>query len=190
MSQQELLIGVAACLDKLRIRYMLTGSIASSLYGEPRLTHDIDMVVQVTAQEAVQLAAVFPPPRYYLDDRQSIQDMIDHASMFNLIDTRTGDKVDFWVLTDSPFDQSRFGRRRRVRLFDSTVWVPSPEDVILAKLRWAQLSGGSEKQYLDALRVYEVQHAALDLRYCGTWARALGVAPLWEKLLGEAQTDS
>jgi len=186
MSQQELLIGVARHLDGHGIPYMLTGSIASSLYGEPRLTHDVDVIVSMTVESAAGIAQAFPPPRYYLDDRESIRRMIDSQSMFNLIDTQTGDKVDFWVLTDSPFDRSRFARRRNVNVFGSAVSVSSPEDVILAKLHWAELSGGSEKQFLDALRVYEVQCEHLDVAYCTTWARELGVTMLWERMVAEA----
>lgn len=186
MSQQELLIGVAAALDVRGIAYMLTGSIASSLFGEPRMSHDIDVIVQISPGEALALSSSFPPPRYYLDDEQSIEETIRRASMFNLIDTHTGDKVDFWILTASPFDQSRFQRRRRVSVFGSTVWVPSPEDIILAKLRWADLSGGSEKQFQDAIGVFDVQHEGLDMRYCEEWAGRLGVTPLWERLLAEA----
>lgn len=181
------MIGVAQALDEHGIAYMLTGSIASSLFGEPRLTHDIDIVVHVAALDAARLAISFPPPRYYLDDRESIEEMVRHASMFNLIDMQTGDKVDFWILTDSPFDSSRFQRRRRVSVFGAVVWVSSPEDIILAKLKWADLSGGSEKQFQDALRVFEVQRPDLDLYYCQKWAGELGVAALWEKLLAEGR---
>jgi len=187
MSQQELLIQVAAALDEHGIAYMYTGSIVSSLFGEPRLTHDIDVVVQLAAREAVKLGVSFPPPRYYLDEPESNEEMIRQGSMFALIDTHTGDKVDFWVLTDSEFDQSRFHRRKSVDLFGRALWVSSPEDIILAKLRWAELSGGSEKQYLDALRVFEVQRAELDTHYCTQWAGKLGVRPLWERLLAEAE---
>ncbi len=65
--------------------------------------------------------------------------------------------------------------------------VSSPEDTILAKLRWAKLSGGSEKQFTDALRVYEVQRGKLDMEYLELWAKTLDVAPLWRKLLNEAE---
>lgn len=186
MSQQELLIGIARHFDGHGILYMLIGSIASSLYGEPRLTHDIDLIVSIAVESAAGIAQAFPSPRYYLDDRESIRQMIDSFSMFNLIDTQTGDKVDFWILTDSPFDSSRFQRRRPVSVFGSVVSVSSPEDVILAKLHWAQLSGGSEKQFLDALRVYEVQRERLDVAYCATWVRELGVTALWERMVSEA----
>ena len=92
--------------------------------------------------------------------------------MFNLVDTGSGDKVDFWILTSSPFDEECFRRRVKVALFGVAVWVPSPEDVILSKLDWSALAGGSEKQFQDALRVYEVQRANLDVS--GRTARCQG----------------
>ena len=66
--------------------------------------------------------------------------------------------------------------------------VSSPEDTILAKLRWAKLSGGSEKQFTDALRVYEVQYGNLDIAYLEYWARKLDVGSLWKRVMDEAET--
>lgn len=188
MSQQELLINVAIALDRLGIPYMLTGSVASSLYGEPRLTHDIDVIVQVVPEKAGRLIKSFPPPRYYLDSRETIELMVREASMFNLIDTSSGDKVDFWILTSTSFDTERFRRRVRLKAFGAAVWALSPEDVILSKLSWSVQSGGSEKQFHDALRVFEVQRAALDLSYCERWTEPLGVTALWERLRAESAT--
>ena len=85
MSQQELLTAVAAALDRIGIQYMVTGSIASSLYGEPRLSHDIDILLHVTAENAIRLAGAFPPPRFYLDPAEAIAEMVREESMFNLI---------------------------------------------------------------------------------------------------------
>jgi hypothetical protein len=65
--------------------------------------------------------------------------------------------------------------------------VSSPEDTILAKLRWAKLSGGSEKQFIDALRVYEVQYGELDIDCLEHWSKELGIESLWKKLLDEAE---
>ena len=64
--------------------------------------------------------------------------------------------------------------------------VSRPEDTILAKLRWAKLSGGSEKQFIDALRVYEVQYHLLDQDYLKDWIHRLGLMELWERLQKEA----
>jgi hypothetical protein len=186
MSQQELLKNLAACLEVSGIPYMMTGSIVSSLHGEPRSTHDIDVVVQIKKADVAKLIAAFPAPRYYLD-KIDAEEAIDERTMFNLIDSSEGDKVDFWLLTDEPFDRSRFGRKTVEEVFGTRLYVSSPEDTIIAKLRWAKLSGGSEKQFGDALHVYEVQHHNLDLSYLEKWAINLGVSELWERLKSEAQ---
>jgi len=151
MSQFELLKTVVRVLDEQGIAYMLTGSVVSSLQGEPRATHDVDIVVALQKAAIEPLSRAFPAPDYYLDEH-SIAEAIDHRSMFNLIDVRGGDKVDFWILTDDSFDQSRFARRIAEHVLGVTLVVSSPEDTILAKLRWAKLSGGSEKQFRDALK--------------------------------------
>ena len=106
--------------------------------------------------------------------------------MFNLLDTESGEKVDFWVLTDSPFDQSRFARRLTVEWGIVTLPVSSPEDTILMKLTWCQQSGGSEKQFLDVLRVYELQAELLDREYLERWATELNVDDLWARVQTEA----
>jgi len=165
---------------------MITGSVVSSLQGEPRSTHDIDMVVAILSSKVNELVEAFPPSDFYLD-KDSILDAINRKSMFNLIDLREGDKVDFWILTNDPFDQSRFSRRYREDFMGIRMQVSSPEDTILAKLRWAKLSGGSEKQITDALRVYEVQSGRLDIDYLEHWAKRLDVESWWKRLIDEAE---
>jgi protein-tyrosine-phosphatase len=123
MSQQELLKKVVEVLGNLGIDYMVSGSIASSLQGEPRSTHDIDIVVAIRQSSAKTLAAAFP----------------------------------------------------------------APEDTILTKLRWAKESGGSEKHFGDALRVYEVQHGSLDVSYLKSWARKLVVSPMLQRIEEQAE---
>ena len=186
MSQQELLKRVIQVLEESRIQYMITGSVASSLQGEPRSTHDIDIVIAIQKSVAKKLVEAFPLPDFYLDE-DSILNAINMESMFNLIDIREGDKVDFWILTDEPFDQSRFSRRYSEKFMGIGLQVSTPEDTILAKLRWAKLSGGSEKQFIDALRVYEVQYGKLDIAYLEHWAKKLDVESLWKRLMDEAE---
>ena len=185
MPQQELLKKVIQTLDQAEIEYMITGSVVSSLQGEPRSTHDIDIVVAIQKSKAHRLVGFFSFPDFYLDE-DSILDAIQRQSMFNLMDLSEGDKVDFWILTDEPFDRSRFSRRYREEFVGLKLYVSSPEDTILAKLRWAKLSGGSEKQFTDALRVYEVQYRRLDLDYLEHWAKRLDVESLWKRLTDEA----
>lgn len=185
MSQQELLKKVIQALDAAGIEYMATGSLVSSLQGEPRSTHDIDLVVAIPRRSAKDLINFFPPPGYYLDE-ESIVEAINSHGMFNLIEVDSGDKIDFWTLTDDAFDLSRFERRYREEVLGLGLFVSAPEDTILMKLRWAKLAGGSEKQFTDALRVYEVQYEKLDMNYMRTWAAKLDVEALLQRLQNEA----
>ncbi len=186
VSQQELLGQVIEALEEARIDYMITGSFASSLQGVPRLTHDIDLVVSIQESSAHRLANAFPPPDYYLDEESIVEAVTSHG-MFNLLSVAEGDKVDFWVLTEEPFDRSRFDRKQVEDFMGTPINVSSPEDTILAKLRWARLSGGSEKQFGDALGVYEVQRGSLDTAYIEQWLDELGLRDLWERLVCEAR---
>lgn len=165
---------------------MITGSIASSIQGEPRLTHDIDIVIVTIPLSAVNaLKKIFPSPDYYLDEL-SMQDANRYRTMFNLIEMTSGNKVDFWMLTADAFDQSRFARKYMLELKGIPVKFCRPEDTILSKLRWAKMSGGSEKQFTDALRVYELQYHTLDLGYIEHWSKELEIQELWNRLKEEA----
>ncbi len=186
MSQQELLKKVVKALEDAGIDYMVTGSIASSLYGEPRSTHDIDVVIVIEKSNAKQLIKAFPLPNYYLTE-ESIFEAIESKTMFNLLDAEHGDKVDFWILKEEPFDRSRFLRRCVEEIEGLKIEVSSAEDTILAKLNWAKLSGGSEKQFKDALRVYEVQYQKLNLGYLDSWVKKLNLGQIWTRLKSEAE---
>ena len=177
---------VVDVLNAADIEYMISGSVVSSLQGEPRATHDIDFLVAIKHESAAKLLDAFGGPDYYLDEA-SITRAIDGQTMFNLIDVNTGDKADFWILTAEPFDKSRFARKYSEDFAGIEIVVSSPEDTILAKLRWAKLSGGSEKQFTDALRVYEVQYRKLDLDYLRVWAKKLDIEPLLHELQAEAE---
>ena len=186
MSQQELLKKVVDVLRDLGIDYMLSGSLVSSLQGEPRSTHDIDIVVAICHSSAKPLAAAYPPPDYYLTEK-SILNALRTNGLFNLIDVNSGDKVDFWMLTDQPFDLSRFRRKRIEDVIGMRLAVSAPEDTSRVKLHWVQKSGGSDRHIIDALRVYEVQYGLLDLEYLRDWARTLGVSSLLDRIEEQAE---
>jgi len=186
MSQPELLKFVTEALEALGIEYMAVGSMVSSVQGEPRSTHDIDLVIAIAPSLASQLVAAFPPSEFYFD-LLSLREAIRSGGMVNLMDITGGDKVDFWMLPDSPYDKVCFSRRYVEDVVGIKVYVQRPEDTILSKLRWVKISGGSEKQFTDALRVYEVQHAKLDAEYLNKWAQELGVQSDWDRLKSEAE---
>ena len=175
MSQQALLKRIVEALDGAAVPYMLTGSLVSSVQGEPRATHDIDLVIDIAPGDVARVVLALSAPDTYLDEH-AVRDAAHRRSMFNLIDSSGADKADFWLLTDDPFDHERFARRLRVEALGLEVSVSTPEDTILMKLRWSAQAGGSEKQLGDALRVYELQAGALDEGYLDEWAALLDVA--------------
>jgi hypothetical protein len=185
VSQTDLLTGAVRALDEAGVAYLLSGSLASSLQGEPRATHDIDLVIDVDMSVVDALARAFGTDSYFFDDAAA-RDALGQRRMFNLIDTRSGDKIDFWPLTDDPFDARRFSRRVAVHAFGIDLMVSSPEDTILQKLRWAAACGGSERQVNDAAGVYEVNSGALDETYLDSWAGALGVVDLLAEVRASA----
>jgi hypothetical protein len=188
MSQQERLKRAVEALRAARIEFMLTGSVVSSMQGEPRLSHDVDIVIDAAATDSEALCAAFPPPAFYVAE-SAVDEAIRRRSMFNVVAVDEGDTIDFWLLTDDAFDRARFARRRAERVFDADVFVSSPEDTILSKLRWMKLSGGSERQFNDALGVYEVQRDALDRDYLDDWGRRLGVEDLWRRVQAQAACE-
>ena len=186
MSQQELVKFVVRALTNAGIHYMLTGSTVSSIQGVWRATHGIDIVVSLNTSNIKAITDEFPEPNFYSSD-EAIRDAIKRQRMFNGLDTVEGGKLDFWILTNTPFDRSRFARRISKRYSDMDVLVSTPEDTIIAKLRWAKECGESEKQFVDALRVYEIQHGILDIAYLERWVAILGLERFWKRLLAEAR---
>jgi hypothetical protein len=160
---------------------MLTGSIVSSIQGEPRLSHDIDIIIDCNQRFVSILYDNFNKDAYYFDDA-AINEAIANQFMFNLIEMETGDKIDFWILTDSAFDNSRFARRIKVELFEETAFISSPEDTMLAKMLWAKKSGGSEKQLTDVRQVFKCNAATIDYDYIEKWSLILGVKHLWDAI--------
>jgi hypothetical protein len=185
MSQEEFFTEVVQVLNRLNVPYMLTGSVASSFYGEPRSTHDIDFVVIIVPTDTERLLESFDKNRYYISE-ENIREALTHGSSFNLIDSNTGLKADFWPLKYDAYHQTCFERRIKHTIFGNEASIATPEDLILTKLEWCKLSGGNQIQYKDALGIYEMQKRNLDLEYIHKWSEHLHVKDLWDKLIRES----
>jgi hypothetical protein len=186
VSQQELLIAAVRALEGAAVPYMLTGSVVSSFYGEPRATHDFDFVVSLEDDRVAGLHAALDR----LDGRIELGGMRRaprDRTMFDDIDHATGLKLGFWMVGADAYDSACLARRRSESLFGTTMSIASAEDIILIKLRWAKRMGGSVKRFTDALRVLEVQRPKLDVAYIERWADALGVRDEWDRLGREAR---
>ena len=181
MEQRAFLTRVVQALEQGGIAYAVTGSWASTTYGRPRTTHDLDIVLAITVEQAAKLALAFPPPIYA--DAGWMQEAAALGEFFNIIDPETGVKVDFWPLQPDTYSQQRFGRRRQETVAGHPVWMFAPEDVILSKLLWYQLSE-SDRQLQDCIEVWKAQAGRLDIAYLNEWATRLGLMELLDRVKG------
>jgi hypothetical protein len=176
---------VTDALEQVGARYVIGGSLASTIHGVVRTTLDTDIVTDLNLQQAGPLADVLAGA-FYLDI-DTIRHAIRQRSSFNVIHLATMFKVDLFVQKGRPFDEQQLGRRQSwIADPDSgrTIYVATPEDTVLAKLAWYRQGDEiSERQWRDILGVLAVQRNRLDLAYMRQWAASLGVSDLLDLAL-------
>lgn len=182
MTLLQLLAFVVDALDEAGVPHMVAGSFASTYHGEPRMTQDIDFVIDPTDVTLQRLVGRLEPPRFYVGDARSA---FERRDQFNVIDTTSAWKVDLIIRKDRPFSREEFSRRMPVELGGVRTFVATPEDTILAKLEWGQ-AARSERQRRDVVGVLEVAGPSLDRDYLWRWAAELGVSDELESVLAEA----
>ena len=175
----EVLKIVTGRLESSRIPYMVTGSIAANYYAVPRMTRDIDLVVELSAADADRLCALFEGDFYI--DRAAVGRAIATRGTFNLIHHEHVVKVDFVVRKDSEYRREEFRRRRRVTIDDVVIFIVAPEDLIISKLDWAR-DTRSEVQLADVRNLRAA--ADLDLEYLTRWVARLGLDGLYREVGG------
>jgi len=180
MTEQELLVDCLRRLNRAEITYYLTGSMASNYWGIPRTTHDLDFVIQLPPSATAKIVSAFSP-EYFIDEA-SVRAAYQPPHQFNAIDSRSALKVDFWLPRPAPFDREMLRRRVRVTLLGEPAWITTPEDSILHKLLWNQITP-SDRQLGDAAGVVAVQGEKLDRSHLQQWAEALGVSGELDQLL-------
>jgi hypothetical protein len=178
--QTEVNLQVARAFDSLSIPYFLGGSMASSLHGIYRATADADFIAAMRADHAEPLARLLNPGFYA--DVEVMRNAASSSRSFNLIHLQTMLKVDVFVATNDPFHLVQM-RRRILQPISAdgrvSMYVASPEDTILAKLKWYKEGGAiSDRQWNDVVGVLKVQGAILDQRYLQDWAQRLGLSDL------------
>lgn len=165
---------VTARLDSAGIAYMVSGSMAMNVYAQPRMTRDIDIVVELQPHDADRMAALFSGD--FLCEVDAVRDAARRRGMFNIIHNDTVVKVDFIVRKDAAYRAEEFARRRSVDIGSATVWMVAPEDLILSKLYWAKDSR-SDLQLRDVRNLIAAV-ANLDWSYIEKWANELSVSTL------------
>ena len=176
-SELEVLRDVVARLGGAGIAYRLTGSVAMSVYAEPRMTRDIDIVVELETRDGARVAELFSPD-YYVSD-EAVRAAIAASGLFNVFNLDKLVKVDLIVRRDDSFQRHQFNRRSRHDLGGFSVSVIGKEDLILSKLLWAA-AGESGFQLRD---VRKLLASGADAAYLHRWSVTLGVAVLLQRCL-------
>ena len=171
-AELEVLQDAIARLEGAGIAYMLTGSVALSYYAEPRMTRDVDLVVELAQRDPKSVASIFAPDYYVSED--DVGRAIAERTMFNVLHLGKVVKLDFIVRKDTAYRRREFERRSRVQMPGFEAWIVSREDLVLSKLAWAKESG-SELQLRD---VRALLAADVDEAYLRDCAQELSVADL------------
>lgn len=182
MNFEEVVLEVIEILNRMEIPYFLTGALAVDYYGEPRTTHDIDLVIEISKKDINVMIKNFQND--FFISEESIKVAIQEKSMFNAVHKETGFKVDFWMLGDDAFSKEMFTRRIKTRVLGTEMSLPTAEDVVIAKLEWFKTSD-IDKHYFDALGIYRIQGENLDIEYVTRWCSKKSIIKIWEKIQEE-----
>ena len=181
----QVALSVADALERCGVSYVVGGSLASSVSGEPRSTLDVDLVVAMTEADVEPFLATLGGS-FHADDR-ALRRAVRQRSSVNLFHRATSAKVDLFIAGGSPLDRQAMRRRVRLQVAsgpDRFLYVYAPEDILLQKLRWYRLGGEvSDRQWRDILGIVLVQEHRLDEEYLRDGARLLDVTDLLDRAL-------
>jgi len=186
----EFLEFVIRQLEGTDIEYMLAGSWASSVYGEPRQTLDVDIVINLRPEEVDSLCGLFPKSEGFYVSVDAARQAVRARHQFNVLHPASGNKVDFIVAADDAWNRGQLARRRRVFINPHLEgFSSSPEDVIIAKMLYYR-EGASEKHVNDIAKMLDKSGAIIDQDYITHWSTQLGLLPIWEVIKSRVQQGS
>lgn len=177
----ELAAQLHVVFEAADIPYFVTGGMAAIAYGDPRTTRDLDVVIRLPRAAITELQSVLEAAGFYV---AGIDDVVSgRMSSLQITHIETISRADLMISNDSDYANQQFMRRRLYPFPDqSEVYLASPEDIIVSKLRWG-LKSESEKQRRDVLAIFKVQQDALDYRYLYQWAAEFGLVQIIEDLV-------
>jgi hypothetical protein len=184
MSEADLFLVFARKLNELGLTYMVTGSVAGVLYGEPRMTHDVDIVLVLPPGAAIErFARAFPLEEFYCppDETLTQEALRAQRGHFNLIHHATGFRADIYLANRDPLHRWALGERRSTAVGDDTVWVAPPEYVIVRKLEFFR-EGGSEKHVRDIEAMLRVSSESIRADVLREWIERRGLITEWRRV--------
>ncbi len=170
-------------LNNLGVQYIVTGAVASIIYGEPRLTHDLDLVIELDMEDVDRFVDAFPLEKFYCPPPEIIQLEISRPQRghFNLIHHDTGFKADIYPSGKDKLHQWALNKKKRVDFEGEVIWLAPVEYVILRKLQYYR-EGGSEKHLQDVYGILEISSDEIDLKMLKEKIRKMGLEEEWQKV--------
>ena len=186
MTEPDLIGLFVAPLESLGLDYMITGGVASVVYGEPRFTRDVDLILALREADAGGFLDAFSPDDFYRPPLEALTEEIRRPrhGHFNIIHRDTALRADVYLPGDDPLHAWAFERRVRIPLEDdAAIWLAPPEYVLVRKLQYYEESG-SDRHLRDISAMLEISGEKIDLLEVEVWARRLGL----EEVLGAARS--
>ncbi len=170
--------------NELKVPYMVTGSIAGIIYGEPRLTNDIDFVVKLFGSRISALCKAFPDDEFYCppEDVIRIEASRDTRGNLNIIHHATGFKADLYFACADPLHIWAFAKRRNVQIGTENLKLAPPEYVIVRKIEYFK-EGGSDKHVRDIRGILSVSKDIIDMDELIEKIRLSQLEDVWSKII-------
>jgi hypothetical protein len=179
MNEIDVLKIVCRRLSDSKIEYMISGSVALSFYAEPRMTRDIDIVININAQDIDKMMRLFENDFYI--NQEMLENAVQNQTMFNIINLEALIKIDFIIRKNEIYRIEEFKNRKKIKLHDDEIYIVSKEDLIISKLYWAKDSY-SEIQLRDIKKLIRTD---FNLEYVKKWSKHLELGNVLGKVLNE-----
>ncbi len=183
MAEPDLIELFARPLAQGNFRYFISGSVAAMLYGEPRVTLDIDFVVFLRSADLAILPQLYPAPDFYVPPFEVIAVEVarERRGHFNVIHSGSGLKADFYTANRDELHAWAFRRIQQYSVGGLSVSLAPPEYVILRKLEYYR-EGGSEKHLRDIRGMLAMSGQAIDHAELARWVDRRGLKAEWERI--------
>lgn len=170
-------------LNRIGVRYMVTGSVAAMIYGEPRLTNDVDLVVFIGREDIARLAGAFPESEFYFPPEEvvGVELARERGGHFNIIHRESGQKADVYLGGSDPFHAWALARARRLEAEGEMLIVAPAEYVIVRKLEYLR-DGGSEKHLRDIRSILTASPEWVDRSILEEQIAARGLQSAWQQV--------
>jgi hypothetical protein len=174
-------------LNQNKFRYFITGSVAAIVYGDPRLTHDIDLVINLNTGEIEKFIQAFPEQQFYCPPVDVIRTELHRSSRghFNLIHHETGFKADIYLVGEEELQSWAMENSKEIEFEGSIIFIAPPEYVIIKKLEFYQ-EGKAQKHIADINSILANSKQLIDFGFLNKAIDEKSLSECWNEVINDA----